>query len=395
MLLTVIETLAAASVATSLTQGTCAWRTLKRGRRVGPPTRGYFPPVSILKPLKGMDDGLMDNLESFCAIDYPAYEIVFCLQSASDPALRVARKVMERHPERDIRIILGEYLEGVNPKINNLIPGFRVSRHPFVLVSDSNVRVRPDYLREAVSHFEKPGVGMVNHLVRGTGARAFGARLENGHLNTFILGSISMLDGMLDMPCVVGKSMLMRRSDLEEVGGLESVKDYLAEDYVLGRRFREAGKRVIISGAVVDNVNAWRGVRDFVSRHARWNRMRASIAGPAYAFEILANPVAFAPFLVAAGGGSAEGWAAAGAVTGAKLAVDAAMGRALGDREAAKWVLLGPLRDLLAAGVWVSGLFSRTVTWRGRTLRIARGSRLVPVEVHGPGGRVDAREVAA
>lgn len=379
MLTTILEGMAAASVATSMTQLVCAAHALAKGRRPAPPVLGDLPPVSILKPLKGVDDGLMDNLESFCALDYPDYEIVFCLQSHSDPALRVVRKVVERHPGRDIRVVVGHGSGALNPKVGNMIPGYRESRHPFVLVSDSNVRVRPDYLRNAMAHFADPGVGMVNHLVRGVGGRTLGARLENGHLNGFILGSIAAMDGLAGLPCVVGKSMLMRRSDLESVGGLSAVRDFLAEDYVLGRRFRKAGKRVVISGDVVDNVNRYRTVREFLSRHARWNRMRLAIAGPGYLSEIVANPVFFALMLLVAGNGSREATASAGAVTLCKLGADFAMGKLVGSPDALRLALVGPVRDLVVAGIWFSAFGSRTVTWRGRTLRIARGSRLVPV----------------
>ena len=143
--------------------------------------------MSILKPLKGVDDRLLDNLESFCRLDYPRYEIVFCVQGASDPALRVARRVKETYPEREIVVVVGDCQEGLNPKVNNMMPGYAAAKYPFVLISDSNVAPRPGYLREAMSHFRDPSVGLVSHLVRGIGAKTLGARLENQHLNTFIL----------------------------------------------------------------------------------------------------------------------------------------------------------------------------------------------------------------
>ncbi len=400
MLTTILEGMLAASAATSLLQlGCTAWALAKGSRKA---TRGvaHLPPVSILKPLKGVDDGLMDNLESFCNLDYPEFEIVFCLQSPSDPALRVVRKVAERHPGCDIRVVIGHCFDGMNPKVNNMIPGYLESRHPFVLISDSNVRVRPDYLRKAIVYFADPEVGMVNHLVRGIGARTLGARLENGHLNGFILGSIATMDGMFDLPCVVGKSMLMRKTDLGGIGGLHEVRDFLAEDYVLGRLVRKAGKRIVISADAVDNVNRYRTIREFLSRHARWNRMRLAIAGPGYLSEIFANPVFFALLLLLASGGSREATMAAGAVVLCKFGTDLAMGMLLGAPDALRLALAGPLRDLMVAGIWFSAFFSRTVTWRGRVLRITRRSRLVPVGETSDAGIFGARpgtpkEVAA
>jgi len=375
----VLEFLVAASLAACALQFGSAWKALGAGRQRKGEDDGEMPPVSILKPLKGVDDRLLDNLESFCRLDYPEYEIVFCLQGASDPALRVARKVKEAHPGREISIVVADCREGLNPKVNNMMPGYAAAKHPFVLISDSNVAPDPGYLREAVSHFRDPEVGLVSHLVRGVGARTLGARLESQHLNTFILPSVCLLDRMFSMPCVVGKSMLMRRSDLEALGGLDAVKDYLAEDYILGERFRRAGKKVVVSSSPVNTVNVYRTVRQFLSRHARWNRMRFSIAGPAYFSELFTNPVAWSLLTVVSTAGDGDVLAAAGVVVAAKASMDAALLARLGERREAWRAYLGPLRDLLAFGLWFSAFYSRNVEWRGRTLRITRGSRLVPV----------------
>jgi ceramide glucosyltransferase len=374
----VLELLLAASLAACIVRFGCVWKAIGADRRKATEGGEDLPPVSILKPLKGVDDRLLDNLSGFCRLDYPEYEIVFCLQGASDPALRVARKVKEMHPHRDITIVVTDSREGLNPKVNNMLPGYEAAKNPFVLISDSNVAPVPGYLREAMSHFRDPEVGMVTHLVRGVGAKTLGARLEGQHLNAFILPSVCLLDRVFSMPCVVGKSMLLRRSVLEELGGLRGVKDYLAEDYVLGERFHKAGRKVIVSSSPVDTVSVYRTVRQFLSRHARWNRMRFSIAGPAYFAELLANPVGLSILMVAATGGDPRVVRAAAAVVAAKAALDAGLFLLLEDRASARWAALGPLRDLMAFGLWFSAFFSREVEWRGRTLRIAGGSRLVP-----------------
>ena len=374
-----MEFLVAASLGASVLQFGSAWKALRAGGGAGPADDAGLPPVSILKPLKGVDDRLLDNLMGFCRLDYPRYEIVFCLQGASDPALRVARKVKEAYPGREISIVVADCREGLNPKVNNMMPGYAAANYPFVLISDSNVASEPGYLKEAMSHFRDPEVGLVSHLVRGVGAKTLGARLESQHLNTFILPSVCLLDGMFSMQCVVGKSMLMRREDLEALGGLDGVKDYLAEDFILGERFRRAGKKVVVSSSPVDTVNVYRTVRQFLSRHARWNRMRFSIAGAAYFTELITNPVGLALLMVAASGGESGSIQAAGVVVAAKMAMDAALLYRLGGRADAGWAFLGPMRDLMAFGLWFSAFFSRNVEWRGRTLRITRGSRLVPV----------------
>src|SRR5512139_1346693 len=127
-----------------------AVRRAVRPDRAGAPDRmpdAVLPPLSVLKPLKGIDDNLFDNLSSFCTQDYPAYEIILSLQDRNDPAARIARAVKERHPHRSITILFERCNRGLNPKVNNLIPAYRASRYDTVLISDSNVQVGPDYLR--------------------------------------------------------------------------------------------------------------------------------------------------------------------------------------------------------------------------------------------------------
>ncbi|MGZ8462264.1 MAG: glycosyltransferase [Candidatus Deferrimicrobiaceae bacterium] len=383
----ILEILATVSLSVCLLQVAFAWRAIRKARRTCRDSE-FLPPVSILKPLSGVDDRLLDNLATFCLQDYPRYEILFCLQSPSDPALRVAQKIREMFPDREISIVIGDCRDGLNPKVNNMIPGYAAARYPYVLISDSNVSVGTQYLREAISHFRDPRIGLVNHLVRGVGGVSPGAKMENGHLNTFILGSICLLDRMFGMPCVVGKSMLMEKSEFDAMGGLHGVKDFLAEDYTIGALYRRCGKRVVISGEFVDTVNVYRGVREFLARHARWNRMRFSIAGPGYVLEMLSNPILPAFALAVASGGSREGIAAATMAGACKLAMDASMNVLLGSRLGFSGIAMGPLRDLLAAGIWFSAFCSRKVHWRGRTLRISRGSRLV-ADASDPSSSVD------
>src|SRR5574341_2065418 len=180
---------------------------------------GSFPPVSVLTPLRGLDDNLFDNLASFCTQDYPEYEILLSLQDHNDPAYKVAKKIQEKYPDKNITIVVERCNAGLNPKVNNLIPAYRKSRHPYILISDSNVMVGAGYLREIVRHTQDSSVGLVSNVIRGVGGRSIGAILENLHLNSFIIGSVSFLDRFLGMPCIIGKSMLMKKDDLQVIGG--------------------------------------------------------------------------------------------------------------------------------------------------------------------------------
>jgi ceramide glucosyltransferase len=374
--------LAAAGMTTVLLQYLAVRQAVRERLRTGPEPAD-LPPVSVLKPLKGIDDNLFDNLTSFCTQDYPEYEVIFSLQDGNDPAAKIARKVAERHPGGNITIVIERCGRGKNPKVNNLIPAYRASRYDTVLVSDSNVQVGPDYLRAVAGRLREPGVGLVSNVIRGTGGRSLGAVLENLHLNTFIAGSVCFLDRFLKIPCVIGKSMLMRKRDLEAIGGLEAVKDVLAEDFIIGREMRRSGKRVALSAYQVQNVNQHWTVRRFLNRHTRWAKLRWKIGGLRYLAELLANPVLIACLPLLVGGLAPSALALAGATALAKTALDRAQGVVLGADLPARAYALAPFKDLLIGALWAVPLLSATVLWRGGRYRIVEDSRLVPVEETG------------
>jgi len=259
-----------------------------------------FPPISILKPLKGLEDNLFGNLESFCVQDYPEYEIIFSLQDENDPAYKVVRKIKEKFADKPISIVIERCHHGFNPKVNNLFSAYQHSKYPTILISDSNVLVDPYYLRTIAKPMDDPDVGLVCNLIKGIGGKTIGSIFENLHLNSFILGNICFLDKYLRIPCVVGKSMLMRKSDLEAIGGLGSVKDILAEDHFIGERIRGQKQRVVISNYLIHNVNEYWNLQKFINRHVRWGKMRWKIGGMNYLLELTINPVfiAFLPLLL-------------------------------------------------------------------------------------------------
>jgi len=338
----------------------------------------FFPPVSILKPLKGLDDNLFDNLESFCRQDYPRYEVIFCLQDENDPACKVARMIKNKYPEKDITIHIERCSAGLNPKVNNLIPAYRVSKYPYFLISDSNVTVNRHYLKEIIRDLEDPGVGLVSNLIRGMGGYSVGAVFENLHLNTFVIGSVSFLDRFLKMPCVVGKSMLMRKTDLKIIGGFAAIKDVLAEDYLIGKLIHESGKRVVLSRHMIDNVNEYWGIRKFLNRHTRWGKLRWQIGGPRYMSELFCNPVFMAFLSLVFMGPSRLSVAFALAVSLFKAAGDSLLGRRIGTDMKASSYVLGPLKDIVIGFIWFVPLVSNTVVWRGNRYIIGKDSMLAP-----------------
>jgi ceramide glucosyltransferase len=374
----------------TLLQAGTVWAAVKRDRKptAGKPDSdtGYYPPISILKPLRGLDDNLFDNLSSFCTQDYPDYEVLFSLQDRNDPAYKVAKKVQDKHPGSNITIVVERCSAGLNPKVNNLIPAYRKSRYPYILISDSNVMVGRDYLAETMRHAQDPPVGLVSNMIRGVGGRSIGAVLENLHLNSFIIGSVSFLDRFLGMPCVIGKSMLMKKDDLRAIGGLEAFKDILAEDFIIGREMQKAGKRVVLSNYLISNVNEYWDVKRFLNRHTRWGKLRWRIGGAKYLSELLANPVFVSVLPVILTGPSRLTMAFAGLISLIKVLADSITGRRIEARgndyrpiERSPFAyFLVPLKDILIGGLWFVPLVSATVVWRGNRYLIGSDSRLAP-----------------
>jgi ceramide glucosyltransferase len=363
---------------------------IKGGQKTGKIAKAFetysLPPVSILKPLRGLDDNLFDNLASFCIQDYPEYEILFSLQDHNDPAYKVAKKIKDKYPDKHITIVVERCNAGLNPKVNNLIPSFQKARHPYILISDSNVMVGKDYLRAITCHTHDPAVGLVSNVIRGVGGRSIGAILENLHLNSFILGSVSFLDRFLRMPCVIGKSMLMKKEDLGALGGLEAFKDILAEDFIIGREMHRVGKKVVLSNYMISNVNEYWGIKRFLNRHTRWGKLRWRIGGFRYFSELLANPVFVAALPVVVSGLSQITLSYAGLVGLIKVLGDYIIGQTIetvsnGDEMNERSPLLyflAPIKDIIIGIVWFVPLVSSTVVWRGNRYIIGKDSRLAP-----------------
>ncbi|HET8540762.1 MAG TPA: glycosyltransferase [Anaeromyxobacter sp.] len=335
------------------------------------------PPISILKPLCGLDDGLEANLASFAALDYPEYEVVLGVRDARDAAYPVALAAATRWPSR-FRVALQRGEPGLNPKVNQLVTLARAARHDVLVVSDSNVRVQPRYLAEVAALLEDEAVGLVTHPIAGVGEASVGSLMDHLHLAGSIAPGVVGAKRLAGRDFVVGKSMALRRADLDVLGGFEAVKDVLAEDWVLGVMVQSRlGKRVAVARTPVANVSERRAVRDFARRYGRWGVLQRQAVGPAvYAAQALLNPVMLAAIAAALAPGRAT-LAAVAAVCLAKTALDGAAARALRPggfrvRQLA-WV---PVKDLVFGAAWLQGLLRRDVVWRGTRILVGRGTRI-------------------
>lgn len=335
----------------------------------------HTPPVTIYKPLKGVDEDLEENLRSFFRLDYPEYQLLFGVADSDDPAIGIVEGLRREFPGRDAQLVIGTPAFGLNPKVENLAAMTRYRKHDVVLISDSNVRVRPEYLRETTAYLAEPGVGLVTNQFVGVGEHQFGAALENLQLNGFIASGVA-LASCIGATCVVGKSMLMPQRALDSIGGLASVRNLLAEDQAVGMKVRKAGYSVRLSHHVIDNVNQSRSFQWFVNRHSRWFKIRRRMAGPTFLIEPIAN-LPLVGLVWALSGDNGFAWGGLVLLAGLGIARDAFQSWWLrGSVPRARHLLLSPLKDLCLLLVWLDALFDARVVWRGHRFFVGRYTRL-------------------
>jgi ceramide glucosyltransferase len=350
----------------------------KQARRA---VNARLAPITVLKPLKGLDEGLYENLASIARQDYPAFEIVFGVDDPADPAVDVAIQVRRDFPNVPMRIVARPGRGALNPKIANLLNMVEVAQHDCLLISDSNVWVDEHYLRAIAADLAEPNVGLVSNVIVGRGEETYGALLENLQLNSFVIAGVCFGDA-LGHPIVVGKSMLLRRSELEKLGGLRAMADVMAEDYVLGQRYHDAGLGVVLSAHPVYTQNRAWGLSRFVARHVRWAQLRRWGGLSTFVGELLMYPVPWlALSLVINGLSDGPRSLCAYALLGiaCKALADAMLfWHVRGERPPSSVLALVPLRDCLLLGLWCVALLRRTVVWRGNRRRIGRGTTLLP-----------------
>ncbi len=377
----ILVVLACSGVASvyQLVQLVAAWRFLRRSRPGARSSAAPCPPVTVLKPLKGPGIELDANLESFCRQGYPAYQIVFGVEDARDPAVEVVRGLVRRFPHIDIALAIG-HEEGANRKVANLVHMMRHAKHDVLVLSDADIRVRADYLHRLVAPLADPAVGLTTCLYRGRAAGGIPAIVESLLINTDFLPMVLMAQWVQRFRYAYGASIAFRREALDAIGGFEEMRAHLADDYVLGRRVAEAGWGLRLLPYVVETVPDSQTMRDVWRHHLRWARTYRVCQPVGWFATIIIQTTLWGVLAVLATGGAAIGWLALATALLCRLLGLRAIAGMLRDTDTVRHLWLVPLKDLAYSGVWCASWLGRDVDWSGQRLRVLADGRMVPVE---------------
>jgi ceramide glucosyltransferase len=346
-------------------------------RRRADAAGGPQPPVTILKPVCGAGDGLYENLASFCRQDYPAHQIVIGVDDPDDPAVAVVRRLKRDFPHIDIVLAVGS-LPGANRKIANILQMVRHARHDILVLSDADVRVRPDYLSAVVAPLADPRVGLTTCLYRAVGGVGFPAMMEALLINTGFI-PMALTSALAPLRAAFGATIAVKRRVLEAIGGFAVLRDYLADDYQLGRRVAEAGHRVELLPYVVETFIDSTTLADVWRHQLRWVRTYRVCQPLGWALSVATHATLWGVLAVAVSGGSPAGWLVLAALVGLRLAPLLLVMARLGERRTVRGFWLVPVADLLASALWAAGFLGRRVQWGGRTFQVNRDGSMLPL----------------
>lgn len=362
--------------------GLALWRASRYGLRESA-RRALLPPITVLKPVCGAEPELYRCLRSFCLQDYPAFQLIFGVRDAADPAVAAIERLIAEFPDRDLTLVVDARIHGSNLKVSNLVNMYRAAKHDVIVVSDSDVIVGPDCLAQLVGPLADARVGAVTSLYKGAPLAGLASQLGALYINDWFLSSAIVDAGMREVAYCFGPLTAIRRAALEAAGGFGRLAFHLADDFLLGRRIAASGYRVLLSTCIVDVVVA-ETVRSLFPHELRWARTVRTLKPLEHALSLVTHPL---PVLLLLFAFSPTIWAAGmiALALGLRIALHCVMAlRFSSDRTIRPWLV--PIRECLCFAVWVASLLGSGVRWREQRFAIGPGGTLVPRELLGTPG---------
>ena len=349
---------------------------LKRRQHLNRPA-GAPVSFSVLKPLSGAEPGLSENLASFFDLDYPDFELLFAARQGDDPALELARSLASRHPGvRSAQIAVGEP-PCPNAKVHSLSAMTRAASGDVLVVSDSDILANRSLLRDLAAEFKREDVGVVTCPYCAVPGPSPWSLLEALGMNTEFWSGVLAAQFLGPMDFAVGPTMAVRRACLDAIGGWDELNDYLAEDFQVGRRARQAGFDVRLGTHVVAHRIGSEGFARNLRHRLRWRRSTRRSRPAGYWGELFANPLPWAAALLPAASWAGWAWGMFATCAALRTASAVAVGRiVLGDSLVLRRWWLIPVQDVLSLGVWFAGFFGKRVAWRDRIYELTRDGRM-------------------
>lgn len=354
---------------------TIRFRRLRRDAR-----HDFLPPVSVLKPLYGADRNLKNNLESFCLQNYPSYEIIFSVRDEADAAVPFVRHIQQSYPSLPITLLFTGRPCYYNAKVHALQEMAKAAAHEILIVSDSDIRVRRNYLESVVAPMADPATGLVTCMSLGVPSTAVPPRLEALGMNTQYVGGILSAWLLMGVKFALGPTMVIRKTELAKLGGFGCLGEYLADDFVLGDRVAAAGFNIVLSNTVPDHLFSGSTIRESLQHRLRWERSSRCSRPAGYIGQIFMHSTPLALLtLVCWRAGNSYALTLAGLCLAARGYLVYEVGwRFLRDATVRRYWWLLPLEDLLSFFVWLWAFTSSEIVWRGAHFRVLEGGKLAP-----------------
>lgn len=338
-----------------------------------------LPPMTLLKPLRGAEAGLETCLKSFFEQNYPEFELLFAVRTPDDPAVEVVNRLIEQFPDVPARLLLTGQPPYANAKVFSMRTMAETAKHDIFIITDSDTFVAPDYLMAMARAFADEKVGAVTNLYRGAEGTDFWAKLEALGMSTEFMAGVVVAERLEGMKFALGPSMAIRRQCLADIGGFEAMKDFLADDFILGHWADRAGWKVELSPYVVDHLATTAGFGPTFAHRLRWNRSSRFSRPDGYIGQGFTYGLVWAMFFALAAP-PLVGLPALAASLTLRIILALALGLVLlEDRTVPFRLWMLPLQDLTSWTTWVGGFLGKTVLWRGERYQLLAEGRFAPL----------------
>ena len=356
----------------------------------------FMPPASILKPVRGLDHEAYENFASFCRLDYPEYEILFAVSDSDDKVCAIIEKLNADFPSCSIRIVTKIPRVGTNDKVNKLCQLVQKAKYDFIVMSDSDVRVEPDYLKEVIAPFANPEVGAVTAFYKSLSAGNLMSNLDAlGMYMDSVPAALVAKNIEGKMRFAFGWTMATSKKCLAQIGGWEGMANYHSDDFELGKRIAERGYRVELMKKPVSMVFPKERLSQHFHRELRWSIGLRSVRPLGYWGLAFTHGLPWALMAAAAAlsiGSLSIGVSYLAVYLILRIALTWTTGRwGIGDRQLARILWLVPVRDAISFIIWITGFFSDKICWRGMNYHVRHGELIpIPVNSHNPAPRPES-----